>query len=62
MPLHPQAKELPAWFRQFGGAAAARQYLGAQIAFTPTLARMPFSILELGADGARWIERGACRP
>jgi hypothetical protein len=58
-PPNPLLKALPPWFQR-GDAAAARQFITEQIAFTPQLARPPISVLELTATGARWLDRGAC--
>jgi hypothetical protein len=54
-PPNPLLKALPAWFQR-GDAAAARQFINEQIAFTPQLARHPIDVLEITPTGARWVE------
>ena len=55
-PRNPLLKALPPWFQR-GDAAAARQFITEQIAFTPELARPPVDVLEINAAGARWVDR-----
>ena len=57
-PPYPLLKTLPPWFQR-GDAAAARQFITEQIAFTPPLARPPIDVVEISAAGARWVERDA---
>jgi len=55
-PPNPLLKALPSWFQR-GDAAAARQFITEQIAFTPLLARHPIDVLEITTTGARWVGR-----
>ena len=48
------------WYDQLGAETAIRNFMSLEIARESTEVGPPVSILKLDADGASWIEAGAC--